>query len=257
MLIDSHAHLDMPDFDRDRDEVVERAAAAGVAIIVNVGFNRASSQRAMDLAGRYPGVYFAAGVHPHDAKEFVPADLARYRSMLSDPKAVAVGEIGLDFYRDLSPRPVQREVFRVFLRLAIDLGKPIIVHDRDAHDEVVAILKEEGAARVGGVMHCFSGDWPMARECLKMGFLVSFAGPVTYPNARRLGEVARLAPKDTIMVETDCPYLTPQAFRGKRNEPSFVVKVAEELGRLRGIPFNRIAELTSSNTRRVFGIPPS
>ncbi|MGE5484200.1 MAG: TatD family hydrolase [Ignavibacteriales bacterium] len=254
MLIDSHAHVDLPDYDSDREEVMERAAAAGVCAIVNVGFNRASSARALELARTHPAVYCAAGVHPHDAKEFTARELDSYRSMLAGPKTVAVGEIGLDFYRDLSPRESQREVFRTFIRLAREVRKPVIVHDRDAHDEVLEILKKEKAREVGGVMHCFSGDWPMARECLNMGFLISFAGPLTYRGSTRLAEVARMAPRDMIMVETDCPYLTPQPFRGKRNEPAFVVKVAEELARVRAIPFERVAELTLANTRRLFRV---
>lgn len=254
MLIDSHAHLDMPDYDGDREEVLKRAAAAGVCAVVNVGFNKASSLGAIGLAESHSSVYCAVGVHPHDAKEFGERDLDRYRSMLAGPKTVAVGEIGLDFYRDLSPRPLQREVFRTFIRLAREVQKPIIVHDRDAHDEVVEILKAEKAREVGGVLHCFSGDWLMARECLNMGFLISFAGPLTYRGSTRLAEVARMAPKDMIMVETDCPYLTPQPFRGKRNEPAFVVRVAEELARVRSIPFERAAEITLANTRRLFRI---
>jgi len=246
----------MRDFDSDRDDVIRRAAAAGVTAIIDVGANRASSRAVMEIARRYRNVYCAVGVHPHDAKEVTPDDLGQYRSMLSNPKVVAVGEIGLDFYRDLSPRPVQREVFRAFIRLAREVRKPVIIHDRDAHDEIVAILKEEKARDVGGVMHCFSGDLQMARECLRMGFYISFAGPLTYSGSNRLAEVAKMVPGDRIMVETDCPYLTPQPFRGKRNEPSFVVHTAQELARIRAVSFERISELTLSNTCRLFGIPP-
>ncbi|MCR4397593.1 MAG: TatD family hydrolase [Firmicutes bacterium] len=254
MLADSHAHLDMPEFDGDRDSVIGRASDAGVSVIVNPGFNKSSSRRALGLAQRYPSVYCAAGVHPHDAREFTEGDADWYRSILSEARVVAVGEVGLDYYRDLSPRPVQREVFRAFIRLARELGKPLIVHDRDAHDDVVAILKEEKAEEVGGVMHCFSGDWASATECLKMGFMISFAGPITYRGSARLSEVAKMVPRDMLLVETDCPYLAPQPFRGRRNEPAYLTHIAGHLARTRCLPVDTLEDLTFSNTCRLFGI---
>lgn len=253
-LIDSHAHLDMKDFDEDRDEVLDRAARAGVVRVLNPGFNLESSRRSVSLARAHDRVFAAVGVHPHDARSHGMEDEPLYHAWTEEPRVVAVGEIGLDYYRDLSPRDVQQAVFRRFIGIAREVRKPIIVHVREAYDDALRILREERASEVGGVMHCFSGGWPEARECLRMGLLISFAGPVTYPNAGRLRESAKMVPLDMLLVETDAPYLSPQQYRGKRNEPGYVVEVAREIARLRGVGLRRVCEAVTSNASRVFGI---
>jgi len=253
MLIDSHAHLDFSQFDDDRDAAVRRAQRAGLAAIVNVGTDLDSSGRSVDLAGRHSMVYAAVGIHPHDARTLSPEALDRLAGLAAGEKVVAVGEIGLDFYRDLSPRDVQRDAFRRQIRLAIELDLPVIIHDRDAHEETVQILREEEAHRVGGVLHCFSGDPDMAWEGIAMGFLIAFGGPITY-GGKKKQEIARQIPLDKILVETDCPFLTPVPHRGKRNEPAYVTYVAERLARLRGIGFEEAAAATSENATRLFGL---
>jgi len=252
MLIDSHAHLDFSQFQSDRDEVIARAVDAGVTQIINVGTDLASSEASVSLAQRYPSVYATVGIHPHDAKTLTSEALNRLVQLASDEKVVAIGEIGLDFYRNLSPRHQQREAFRQQIRLAIELDMPVVVHDREAHAEVLKILQEEQAHRVGGVLHCFSGDLEMARGGLEMGFLISFAGPITYSGEKKQAVAAQI-PLERILVETDCPFLTPVPHRGRRNEPAYVRYVAEKIAEIRGISFEEVAEATSENARRVFG----
>lgn len=254
-LIDSHAHLDDGQFDADRDQMLVRAQQAGVVQIINAAYDLPSSARSVDLARHYSFVFAAVGVHPHDA-EGLPADyLEQLREMARLPEVVAIGEMGLDYYRDLSPREVQQRVFREQLALARELNLPVIIHDRDAHADTLDILRKDGVSPAGGVMHCFSGSREMAEACLALGFYISFAGPVTYPNARRPKEVAAWVPLDRLLVETDCPYLTPQARRGRRNEPACVRYVAEEIAALRGIPVEEVARATTENARRLFGLP--
>ncbi len=253
MLIDSHAHLNFSQFKNDRDQVIRRALSAGVTTIINVGTDLASSEDSVALAHRYPSVYAAVGIHPHDASQLSPKALDRLAALARADKTVAIGEIGLDFYRDLSPRDQQRKAFRQQIRLAIDLHMPVVVHDRDAHAEVLEILKEEQAHRAGGVLHCFSGDIHMARQVLDMGFFISFAGPITYGGEKKK-TIARQIPLENMLVETDCPFLTPVPHRGKRNEPAYVRYVAEKIAELRGCSFEDVAEATSLNAMRVFGI---
>jgi TatD DNase family protein len=193
------------------------------------------------------------GIHPHDAKTLTPKALKRLSELAVDQKVVAIGEIGLDYYRDLSPRDQQRMAFRQQIRLAIKLDMPIVVHDRDAHADVLRILQEEGAQRVGGVLHCFSGSLDMALRGLEMGFLISFAGPITYGGEKKQ-EIARKIPLDKILIETDCPYLTPVPHRGKRNEPAYVRHVAEKIAEIRGVSFDEVAEVTSRNAVELFGL---
>lgn len=254
MLIDSHAHLDMSDFVNDFSEVLERAEEQGVNTIINVGIDESSSRAAVLLADKYSQIYAAVGVHPHDAKNASEDIFPVLAQLALHPKVVAIGEMGLDYYRNLSPRLVQQKIFRQQIELSKELKKPVIIHDRDAHADTLKILKEHGAGRFGGVMHCYSGSWELAKEYLKMGFYISFAGPVTYGNARKLHEVARKMPLDRILVETDCPFLTPVPYRGKRNEPSYVIKTAEKIAQLKGINFVELAKHTTENTREVFGI---
>lgn len=258
-LVDTHAHLDFRQFDADRDAVLKRAQAAGVAAMVNVGTDLASSHRAVALAGQYKQIYAAVGMHPHDAKELDGAALAEFRKLAHQPKVVAVGEIGLDFYRDRSPRDVQLRAFRAQLAWAGKMGKPVVIHDREAHDETMEILTAWArglqvsplSGRLG-VLHTFSGDLAMAERAIGLGFYISISGPVTYKNAHRLAQVVQALPLDRILVETDCPFLTPRPHRGKRNEPAYVRLVAEKIAALRGILFDDLAKATTANAQRLF-----
>lgn len=251
-LFDTHAHVDSSQYRDDREAVIQRALDAGVDLILNIGYNEATSRRTLDLAARYPFMYASVGIHPHNAAEMTENTYVLLKEMAKDPKVVALGEIGLDYYRDLSPRDTQAEVFRRQIALARELRLPVIIHDRDAHRDIVAILKEEKASEVGGVLHCFSGDWVMARECLNLGFHISLAGPVTFQNGLTAQEVAKLVPPDRLLIETDCPYLAPVPHRGKRNEPAHVRLVAEKIAALRRMPPERLAEVTRENGMRLF-----
>lgn len=254
LLIDSHAHLQDKAYRDDRDEVIRRALEGGLEGIVCVGYDLESSLETVEIARAHPKISAVVGIHPHDAKTLTPDTQERLYQLGRDPKVVAIGEIGLDFYRDLSPREVQKEAFIAQIRLARELKKPVVIHDRDAHQEVLEIIKQEKAGENGGVMHCYSGSLPMAIELIKLGFHISFAGPLTFKNARRALEVAARLPLDRILVETDCPYLTPEPLRGRRNEPLHVREVARKLAEIRRRPLAEIAYLTSKNTREVFRI---
>lgn len=254
MLTDSHCHLDDRQFRRDQQQVLERARQQGVETIICVGYDLPSSREVVALAEKHEGLYAVVGVHPHDAKEVDEDTYRQLERLAQSPKVVAIGEMGLDYYRDLSPRQTQQQVFRRQIQLARRLQKPVVVHDREAHQEVMRILREEKAAEVGGVLHCFSGSWEMAQECLKLGFYISLAGPVTYHNAKRPQEIARRVPLDRLLLETDAPYLTPEPLRGRRNEPANVRLVAEKIAGLRGISLEELAAATTANARRVFRI---
>lgn len=254
-LIDTHAHLDNGQFSQDFDQVLERAAAAGVSQILTVGCDLASSRASLELARNYPQLYAAVGIHPHDASQADAAGLAELRRMLAaDSKIVAVGEIGLDYYWDRSPRPVQAQAFRDQLALAKEVGLPVIVHDRDAHDDVLQILKDSEARDVGGVLHCFSGDLAMAKAVLDLGFYLSFPGTITYPNNAQGREVVRGVPIESILVETDCPYLAPQAHRGRRNEPAYVTQTAAMIAEIKGLTPADVARITTLNAWQLFGL---
>lgn len=254
MLVDSHAHIDDDRFDADREEVVARAAAAGVPLIINIGADMDSSARSVELSQQYSGIYASVGMHPHDAKDMRESDYSRLENWLKQPKVVAIGEIGLDYHYDLSPRAVQKEVFLRQLDLARKTGKPFIIHEREAHADMYDIIRS-AARGLQGVFHCFSGSVESARKYLKLGFYLSVAGPVTFPKSIKTKEVARLIPLDRLLVETDSPYLTPHPFRGRRNEPAYVRLVAEEVARLRGISLEEFAAATTENVRRLFNIP--
>jgi len=255
-LIDSHAHLDHSRLRAELDEILQRAGEAGVRAILSVGCDLQSSRDNVELARRHEQVYATVGIHPHEATEWNSAAEAELRQLASDPKVVAIGEIGLDYFYDHSPREVQREAFRGQLRLARSLGKPVVIHDRDAHSEVLQILQEEGAGEIGGVLHCFSGDLDMARACLELGFFISFTGTITYPKNTEAREIVAALPVDRLLVETDCPYLAPQKYRGKRNEPAFVRHTAEEIARIKGLSLEDVARITSLNVHRLFGFGP-
>ncbi|MEA3460062.1 MAG: TatD family hydrolase [Chloroflexota bacterium] len=251
-LIDTHVHLDFPQFEGDREEVIERALAAGVWRIINVGTDLASSRRAVALAEAHPQIYAAVGVHPHDAKTLTDKALTELRELARHPRVVAIGEIGLDFYRDLSPRDIQREALEQQLALAQELGKPVVIHDREAHAEVMEILRRRQGLR--GVLHCFSGSLEMAREAIELGFHISVAGPVTFENARRLLEIVRQLPLERLLIETDCPYLAPHPHRGRRNEPAYVRLVAQRIATLKEVPLETVAHTTTDNARALFGL---
>ena len=253
MLFDSHAHIDDEKFDIDREEVIQRAIDNGVTGIINVGASMESSARSIALAEKYEGIYAAVGIHPHDAKDALDTDYEQLVRWTALEKVVAIGEIGLDYYYDFSPREVQRSVFIHQLDVARQTNMPFIIHDRDAHGDLLEILKKE-AKGLKGVLHCFSGSLEMANEVIKMGLYVSIAGPVTFKNAAKLPEIVTKVPLEYLLVETDSPYLTPQPYRGKRNEPAYVKLVAEQVANLRGIEMDVLAKATSENVKKLFGI---
>lgn len=254
-MIDSHAHLQMPDFAGDWAKVLDDAEAAGIEYVAVIGFDLESSKRAVALCEQNGALLAAVGVHPHDASSLDDSAMDELRRLARHPKVVAIGETGLDFYRNLSPRAEQRAAFETHLAIAEELGLPVVVHDRDAHAEVRQILSLHASKLVGGVMHCFSGDEQLARETLEWGFYISIAGPLTYPNAERLRSVVRQIPIERMLIETDAPYLTPQPKRGSRNEPAFVRLVAEELARVKGLSLEDVDRITTLNAKQLFGLP--
>ncbi len=254
-LFDTHAHLHFPDYADDLDAVLERAHAAGVCGMVTIGTDRETNQAVVALARRLPNVWATVGIHPHDAGDAVEADFAEIEELArSEKRVVGIGEMGLDYFRNLSPPEAQRQVFRRQIHMARDLGKPVVIHCRDAHDDALAILADERAGEIGGVMHCFSGDVEIARRCLDLGLFISLAGPVTYKNARALPEVARFVPDDRLVVETDCPYLPPTPHRGKRNEPAYVALTAAFVAELRGVDPEALGATITANAATLFGI---
>jgi TatD DNase family protein len=257
VLFDTHAHLHFPEFDGDLPAVLQRARAAGVRWMLTIGTSVETSRAAVALAEREPDIYAAVGIHPHDAAEAddqAVEELPKLAESLS--RVVAIGEIGLDFFRNLSPREVQIEVFRRQLELARQVRKPVLIHCRDAHAETLEILRAGRVREIGGIMHCFSGDEEVARQCLDLGLLISIAGPVTYPNARKLPAVVKLVPADRLVVETDCPFLPPQPYRGKRNEPAYLPITATRVAELKGVPVETLGAQMATNALRLFGLPP-
>jgi TatD DNase family protein len=254
-LFDTHAHLHFPEFDADREAMLARARASGVRRMLTIGTDIETSRTSIALAAREADVWATVGIHPHDAAEADAAALAEIERLSSEPRVVAVGEIGLDYFRDLSPRDDQHRAFRALIGIARRAGKPVVIHCRDAHEDTLAILTEERVAEVRGIMHCFSGDVAVARRCLDLGLLISLAGPVTYPNARALPDVARFVPGDRLVVETDCPFLPPQGYRGKRNEPAYLSITATRVAELRGEPIDALAARTTANACALLGIP--
>jgi len=259
-FIDSHCHIDGPEYDTDRDEVIARARDAGVTTMLNVGTGDPHSgafERAVELAEQHSEIHASVGVHPHDAKLFDDQAEQLLLSLVAESKRViAWGEIGLDYHYDHSPREVQREVFRRQLRLAREQNLPVIIHSREADEDTIAILREEltGYARAG-VLHCFGGSLEMAQAAIDLGFFISFAGNLTFKKAEDLRDVARQLPVGRLMIETDCPYLTPVPFRGKRNEPARVVETARCLASLHDLELEEIGRITSENFASLFGVP--
>lgn len=253
-LFDSHCHLNMRHFKEDWREVYERARKAGIYRMVIVGWDLPSSERAVKMAEEMDGAYAACGFHPHDAKLFREEDVLKLRGLLSHPRVVALGEMGLDYYYDNSPREVQRETFERQLALAKDVNKPVIIHVRDAHEDAFSIIKNIGLPEGKGVLHCYTGGTRYLEEGLSLGLYISFSGIVTFPNADDLREAARLVPQDRLLIETDSPYLTPKPYRGKRNEPSYLTYILEEIARVRKEEEERIAILTYENASMFFRI---
>ncbi|MDO3412916.1 TatD family hydrolase [Saccharibacillus sp. CPCC 101409] len=254
MLFDTHTHMDTPEFDEDRDDAIARAVEAGVSRMVNIGFNRETIPTTLALTEKYPFVYAAVGWHPVDAIDMQEGDLEWIESLCSREKVVAIGEIGLDYHWDKSPKEIQHRVLREQIALAKRVKLPIVIHNREAHEDTIRILKEENASEVGGIMHAFSGSWETAKICLDMGFHLSFGGPVTFKNAKQPKEVLEKTPMDRLLIETDAPYLTPHPYRGKRNETAYVRLVAEKAAELKGVSLEEIADRTTKNAMSLFGI---
>jgi TatD DNase family protein len=254
-LIDSHAHVDMSEFDADRTDMLARAQAAGVRQILAIGGAPGALESALPFAERYEWIYAAAGIHPHEARLAAPGHYDELRSLAKHPKFLALGEIGLDYHYDHSPRDVQQRVFIEQLDLARHAGRPIVIHCREAWPDCLAVLEKNWrSAGLGGIFHCFSGTLEEARRGTEMGFLISFAGNVTYPKAQNLRDVAAALPLESILIETDSPFLAPQPFRGRRNEPAFVAEVARTLAPVRNLAPPELAAATSANFRRFFGL---
>jgi TatD DNase family protein len=253
MIVDSHTHLEMPEFADDRDEVVERARTAGIEFMVTVGTNIAYCREVVSLAERYDGVYAAVGIHPHDVKEIGKDTYEELRALARRKKVVAYGEIGLDFFRNLSPRNIQVQRFGEQLELACEIGLPVIVHDRDAHREALEMLTP-WRGKLRGIFHCFSGDRAMAKKCLDMGFVISVPGTVTFAKAETLRDVVRYVPLEYLLVETDAPYLTPQPHRGKRNEPAYVVHTVAKVAEVKELSAEAVGAATTANAKALFGV---
>jgi TatD DNase family protein len=252
MLIDSHSHLEMPEFRRDLTDVIQRAKASGVEYIFTVGTEKKDWNRAIEIAHSHPSVYVILGVHPHNAREIDEETYPTLRKLCADDKVRAYGEIGLDFYRNLSPRDIQLKRFREQIQFARELGLPIVVHDREAHKETLEILKSEKAEEYGGVIHCFSGDYEMAKACIEMGFFISIPGSITFKSAERFQEVVKQIPLESLLIETDAPFLAPVPFRGKRNEPSYVRYTAQKVAEIKKVSFEKLAEVTTENALLVY-----
>ena len=254
MLFDTHAHYDAEQFDGDRDEVLSALPLSGVGLVVNPGCDLDSSQAAAGLAARYGHVYAAGGYHPENCGPYVPGDLERLRALAGRPKVVAIGEIGLDYHwEDNPPRELQQEVFRAQMALAEELGLPVIVHDRDAHRDSMETVRAFPGVR--GVFHCFSGSAEMARELVRLGWMISFTGVLTYKNGRRAAEAAAAVPLDRIMLETDSPYMSPVPCRGTRNDSRHLGYICRRLAEIKGVSEEECARVTAENGRRFFRIP--
>jgi TatD DNase family protein len=254
MLFDTHAHYDDEKFDKDRHRVIEKVHEEGVSYILNASSNMESVKLGLELAQKYPYIYVAIGIHPHCADEVVDSTLTSLYELASHCKVVAIGEIGLDYYYDFNPREIQKASFSKQINMAKELSLPIIVHNRESHEDVLNIIIREKAKEVGGVFHCYSGSVEMAREILNNNFYISIGGPVTFKNAKRVVEVIKYVPKDKLLVETDCPYLTPEPFRGKRNDSGYLKYIVEKVAEIKGVVFEEMAAITMENAKRLFRI---
>ncbi len=253
MLFDTHAHFDDPQFDSDRDEVIKSLADDGVTRVMNIGANMETSKKAIGIANKYDFIYATVGVHPCDTYDMTDEDIERLRIMAkNNPKVRAIGEIGLDYHFDDTKPDIQKEWFIKQLRLAKELNMPVVIHDRDSKGDVIEILKREGISN--GVMHCFSGSAETARELVKMGFMISFTGVLTFKNARRAVEACRSIPMERLMIETDCPYMAPEPHRGERNYSGYVKYVARKMAEIKGLSYEETARITMENGLRFYGI---
>lgn len=254
MLFDTHVHLNADQFEEDIEQVIERANEAGVSKMTVVGFDEKTINKAMELTEKYDFIYAAVGWHPVDAIDLNQEYLNWIRDLASHPKVVAIGETGLDYHWDKSPKKAQKDAFRKQIQLAKEVKLPLIIHNRNADEDVVKILKEEKAEETGGIMHCFGGSIEIARACMDMNFYISFGGPVTFKNAKETKETAKEIPLERMLIETDAPYLAPHPYRGKRNEPAYVKLVAEEIARLKELDYEEVAHQTTKNAEKLFGI---
>jgi TatD DNase family protein len=252
MYPDSHCHLTHDAFDEERDLVLQRAREAKVGPLLTVGTNIIDSRLARDLAHDHEDVYATAGVHPHDAESYSPVVLGQLLRLSHEPEVVAIGEIGLDYHREHSPRDRQLTVFRELVQAAVQVNRPVVVHSRDAEEDTMAVLAEEGGGKARGVLHCFSGSLEMARRALEMGFYISFAGNVTYPAAKALREVVAEVPPGRILLETDSPFLAPQPMRGRRNEPAYIVPLYEAVAKIRGVKTETLSRRVRENFQELF-----
>jgi len=254
MLVDTHAHLQWATFDKDREKAIRRAKKAGVDYIINIGFDIEGSKRAIELAEKHKELYATVGIHPHNASQFNQKVLDELRELSENPKVVGIGEIGLDYYRNLSSRQAQKKAFEVQLFLAEELQLPVVIHDREAHADTLEMLSKF-QEKINVVMHCFSGSREMAEKCVQSNFFISFAGPVTFPNAYKLQEIVKSVDLNKMVLETDSPWLAPQEMRGKRNEPAFLPFIAKKIAALKGISVNELAKATTGNAQEFFQLP--
>ncbi|MFH1854453.1 MAG: TatD family hydrolase [Candidatus Omnitrophota bacterium] len=252
MLIDTHCHLDFEDFEPDRQEVIARSKEQGIERIINVGSSLEGTEKSIRLSQENDFIYASAGIHPHEAGRITEKDMEFFKRFLESKKVVAVGEIGLDYYRNISLKDKQKRLFARLLNAAKEKDLPVIIHNRDAHEDTLYILKEAMGGAINGVMHCFSGDRPFLEECLALGMFVSFTCNVTFKNAAWLREIVRLVPADRLLLETDAPFLAPQAFRGRRNEPAYIKYLAEEIAKIKDMSFEEVAKITTENAKRLF-----
>ncbi|HZK34801.1 MAG TPA: TatD family hydrolase [Bacillota bacterium] len=255
MFFDTHAHLDDKRFDKDREQLISGLPARDIANVVNVGADMESSRRSIGLAESYDFIYASVGVHPHAAAGMDDTDLDQLAILAIEPKVVAIGEIGLDYYYDNSPRLVQKERFAHQLELSGRVGLPVIIHNREAHKDTLDILRAHRSILKGGVMHCYSGSWEMAKDFIDLGFYIALGGPVTFKNAKKPPELAANLPIEHLLIETDCPYLTPHPFRGKRNDPGLIRHIADRISEIRHMDLSEIARVTKKNACRLFNIP--
>ena len=253
-LTDSHIHLHFPQYDADRSEMIARAIRGGVTRFLNIGTDLDNSRKAIAVADKYPEVYAAVGFHPHETKHAQDAELAELAKLLAHPKVVAIGEVGLDYFHEHSPRDVQEKLLRVFLAWYDQYRKPIIIHCRDAYDDLLRILREHSALPYRGTLHCYSSDAGTMKKYLDLGFYIAFGGALTYKKNDGLREACAQCPKDRLLLETDGPYLPPQSKRGTRNEPLYMIETAECAARLHGMSVDEIADLTTANARALFGM---
>ncbi len=254
MLIDSHCHLDFEAFDADREDVIGRSREAGIGFIVNVGSSLEGTKASLELAGKYDFIYAAAGIHPHEADKIREKELNEFESLLAARKIAAIGEIGLDYFKNFSSKENQKKLFIALLKVARGKNLPLIIHNRDAHEDTMSVLRNTMGGSVKGVMHCFSGDKTLLDECLDLGLHVSFTCNITFKKAENLRDVVREAPLERLLLETDAPFLAPQAFRGKRNEPSYLKFLAEKISEIKNVSFEEVAGVTSENAKNLFGL---